>query len=106
MSASSTVKTKTPGQIMEIVRNDVNQLTEDDKDIVILALEPIEELFRQKRTANWIAEEGGGAYFTPGGNPVYKCDTCGYVYGANEIHPTGKICRGCGRLMKNGRRWH
>ena len=89
MSASSTVKTKTPGQI-----------------IVILALETIEELFRQKRTANWIAEEGGGAYFTPGGNPVYKCDTCGYVYGANEIHPTGKICRGCGRLMKNGRRWH
>ena len=61
MSASSTVKTKTPGQIMEIVRNDVNQLTEDDKDIVILALETIEELFRQKRTANWIAEEGGGA---------------------------------------------
>ena len=52
MSASSTVKTKTPGQIMEIVRNDVNQLTEDDKDIIILALETIEELFRQKRTAN------------------------------------------------------
>lgn len=46
---------------MEIVRNDVNQLTEDDKDIIILALETIEELFRQKRTANWIAEEGGGA---------------------------------------------
>lgn len=37
---------------MEIVRNDVNQLTEDDKDIIILALETIEELFRQKRTAN------------------------------------------------------
>ena len=46
MSASSIVKTKTPGQIMEIVRNDVNQLTEDDKDIIILALETIEELFR------------------------------------------------------------
>lgn len=50
MSASSTVKTKTPGQIMEIVRNDVNQLTEDDKDIVILAL--AEEIEKRKAWIN------------------------------------------------------
>ena len=60
MSASSTVKTKTPGQIMEIVRNDVNQLTEDDKDIIILALETIEELFRQKRIEEALLADAGG----------------------------------------------
>lgn len=106
MSATSTEKIKTPGEIMRIVREDVGQLTEDDKDIIILALETVEDLLRLEHTANWKAQEPRSGYLTPGGNPVYECDRCGYVYGAHEINPTMKICRGCGRLMKNGKRRH
>lgn len=106
MSASSIVKTNTPEEIMKKIRKDVNQLTEDDKDIIILALETVEDLLRMKKTAKWEAQEPRSGFFTPGGNPVYECGTCGYVYGAHEINPTKKICQGCGRLMVNGKRWH
>lgn len=104
MSATSTEKTKPISEIIRDVRDDVNRLTEDDRDIIILSLETVGDLIRMEKTSNWKKQNTGAGYLTPGGNPVYECESCGFVYGAHEIFPSAKICRNCGRLMLNGRR--
>lgn len=43
----------------------------------------------------WKKQEYCPHTFTPGGNPVYECPTCGYEYGAHEIYPSVKECPIC-----------
>ena len=49
--------------------------------------------------ASWIDVTKPGQA-TCGGNPVYACSNCGYVYGSFEIFPSAKYCRECGAKMK------
>lgn len=81
-----------------------DRLNEDEQDLIVLALETVEDLLRYGKTATWERTELGPGYFTPGGNSPYHCSACGYDVGANEIFPSKKICPGCRALMKNGRR--
>ena len=104
MSASSTEKIKPIAQIIRDFREHPEELTEDDRDIIVIALETVWDLMKYEKTANWKAQPAKPGYFTPGGNSVYECDACGYVYGAHEIFPSANICKKCGRLVMNGRR--
>lgn len=49
--------------------------------------------------AIWVAEHGGG--FTPGGNPIYHCSKCGWIFGSHMIFPDYAFCPECGRRMAN-----
>ena len=53
--------------------------------------------YEERKTATWVPERAGG--FTPGGNPIYHCSNCGYVYGSHELYPQAKYCKGCERRM-------
>ena len=33
---------------------------------------------------------------TCGGNPLYACGHCGYIYGSYEIYPSVEHCPNCG----------
>lgn len=81
-------------------------LDEDERDIVVIALEAVSDMLRHGQTAQWETVHVPAGYFTPGGNSPHKCSACGYDIGANEIFPSAKICPGCRALMINGRRIH
>lgn len=49
----------------------------------------------KRETGEWIAEHHGG--FSPGGNPLYRCSKCGWVYGTHSVFPTYRYCPECGR---------
>ena len=52
-----------------------------------------------RNNAYWRPEKTGG--YSPGGNPLYKCSNCGWVFGTHMIIPNYKYCPECGSLMKN-----
>ena len=51
----------------------------------------------ERKLGRWLAECSGG--FTPGGNPVYVCSECGFIYGAHKIIPDANFCEKCGAQM-------
>lgn len=51
-------------------------------------------------TAYWKKEKTGG--FSPGGNPLYRCSNCGWVYGTHSVFPTFRYCPECGKKMNGG----
>ena len=46
-------------------------------------------------SGEWVADHTGG--FSPGGNPLYRCSKCGWVYGTHSVFPTYRYCPECGR---------
>ena len=50
------------------------------------------------RYGRWIDVTPLGC-FTCGGNPVYGCSECGYIYGSHKIFPSAKYCQECGAKM-------
>lgn len=97
-------KARTIGELIKTVREHPDELTAGDRNVIVSALQTVEDMYKQGRTATWRVDDDqiGSGMFTPGGNPVYHCDKCGFVYGANEIIPSAKICENCGSLMTNG----
>ena len=57
---------------------------------------------RCRKDAYWKPEKTGG--FSPGGNPLYRCSNCGWIFGTHMIFPNFRYCPECGSLMNNGDR--
>ena len=53
----------------------------------------------KEKAGRWVKQKGGG--FTPGGNPVYECSECGWVFGSHMITPNYSYCPNCGSKMKH-----
>ena len=49
--------------------------------------------------ADWVDVTRPGQV-TCGGNPVYACGNCGYIYGSFELFPSANYCENCGAKMK------
>ena len=77
MSASSTEKIKPIAQIIRDFRKHPEELTEDDRDIIVIALETVWDLMKYEKTANWKAQPAKPGYFTPGGNSVTSATPAG-----------------------------
>ena len=45
----------------------------------------------------WEPEHHGG--FSPGGNPLYRCHNCKWVFGTHMIYPNFRYCPECGYRM-------
>ena len=45
----------------------------------------------------WEPERHGG--FSPGGNPLYRCHNCKWVFGTHMIYPNFRYCPECGYKM-------
>lgn len=49
--------------------------------------------------AGWVDVTKPGQ-ITCGGNPVYACSRCGFVYGSFQLFPSANYCENCGAKMK------
>lgn len=66
-----------------------------------IGIDLVEVIRGAEKTGHWVESPTGRGMFTCGGNPVYECSECGYVYGSFEIYPSAKYCRDCGvRMVK------
>lgn len=52
-----------------------------------------------RRHAYWKPEHHGG--FSPGGNPLYRCSNCNWIFGTHMLHPNYRYCPECGSVMKS-----
>lgn len=48
----------------------------------------------------WLGQIGSG--FTPGGNAVYFCSECKWIFGSHRVFPNYKFCPNCGVKMDKG----
>ena len=92
-SAIESLLDKEVGTPPELVYRDVyaRGLREDIKSL------PAADVV-EVRYGKWIDVTPPG-YFTCGGNPVYGCSECGYIYGSYKIFPSAKYCQECGAKM-------
>ena len=88
-----------------VKRKDVIKAIVDAKDSDICQKEQVLFYIDQVPAAKpnngrWVAEKTHG-FFTPGGNPVYHCSECGWIFGSHRLFPDYKFCPGCGANMNS-----
>ena len=49
----------------------------------------------------WEVEPHGG--FSPGGNPLYRCHNCKWIFGTHMLYPNFRYCPECGYKMIDNR---
>ena len=65
-------------------------------ELAITALESVETIDPVKH-GQWLGQIGSG--FTPGGNAVYFCSECKWIFGSHRVFPNYKYCPNCGSRM-------
>lgn len=54
-----------------------------------------------RQESYWEVEHHGG--FSPGGNPLYRCHNCKWIFGTHMIYPNFRYCPECGYKMIDNR---
>lgn len=54
-----------------------------------------------RQESYWEVEHHGG--FSPGGNPLYRCHNCKWIFGTHMIYPNFRFCPECGYKMIDNR---
>lgn len=88
-------------QMSDTERNQCKKCAEEHRQLAewLREYKELKSNIKCRNNAYWRPEKTGG--YSPGGNPLYKCSNCGWVFGTHMIVPNYKYCPECGSLMKN-----
>ena len=62
--------------------------------VVDTIIEKIKFLPSEENKGKWLAQDAHG--YTPGGNPIYVCSKCKWIFGSHLTFPNFKFCPMCG----------
>lgn len=93
-------KLKKSKVINQMLSDSIDNTTLDYAIAVVDEAPSVEENYDETilhKHAKWIPEHHGG--FSPGGNPLYRCSNCGWIFGTHMIFPNYRYCPDCGSVM-------